>query len=106
MYQIQVSAEYIAYLEHLKDYLLNNFGKDVKNQVIKAEQAKFENLKHFPYMGKDANSLSKFLQGYWVIIDKHEYLFYQVDEDKMIISVELAFNAKEDVIKKLHKHFN
>lgn len=106
MYKIQVSAEYVAYFENLKDYLLTNFGINVKNQAIKAEKQKLENLQHFPYMGKDATELSKFLQGYWVIIDKHEHLFYRVNEQKHTISIELAFNAKENVIQKLSKPFN
>lgn len=106
MFSIELSSYAKDYFENLKVYLLSNFGEQVKHEVLTKEQEKLENLKSFPYMGMKANEFSKLLDGYYVLVEKNEYIFYHVDEEKKTIFIELVLSTKEDLIQKIKKYFS
>lgn len=57
-------------------------------------------------MGQNATKLSSLLDGYFVLTDKKEYIFYRVDEVKKTIFIELILSTKEDITQKIKKYFD
>ena len=105
MFSINLSTPAKEYYEQLKEYLLTNFGEQVKNSVLTKEKNKLENLKSFPYVGMRATKISNFLDGYYVLVDKNEYIFYRVNEKEKTISIELILSSKEDIGRKIKHYF-
>lgn len=105
MFSLELSTPAKEYFENLKVYLVTNFSEETKQDVLLKEKEKLESLKSFPYMGHDATKFSSLLDGYYVLTDKKEYLFYRVDEVEKIISIELILSTKEDIIQKIKKYF-
>lgn len=101
MFSIELSTPAKEYFENLKKYLSDNFDELVTADALAKEETKLENLKLFPYMGVKATKVSKLLDGYYVLIDKHEYIFYHVNEDKKAIFIELILSTKENVVQKI-----
>ncbi|MBI0120867.1 type II toxin-antitoxin system RelE/ParE family toxin [Lactobacillus sp. M0398] len=106
MFSLKLSSPSKEYFENLKTYLLAKFGEKVKKEVLAREEEKLENLKSFPYLGIKAAKFSELLNGYYVLIDKYEYIFYRVDEKEKIIYIELILSTKEDLIKKIQNYFH
>lgn len=106
MFSLELSAQSKEYIENLKTYLLDNFGEKAKKEALKKEQEKLENLQKFPYMGINAIKFSKLLDGYYVLIDKNEYIFYRVIKNEKIVSIELILSTKKDIIQKIQKYFS
>lgn len=106
MFLLELSGPSKEYFENLKRYLLVTFGEKVTKEVLSKEEKKLENLQSFPYMGIKATKLSKILNGYYVLIDKNEYIFYRINENKKVIYVELILSTKEDIIKRIQKNFH
>ncbi|WP_338212271.1 type II toxin-antitoxin system RelE/ParE family toxin [Lactobacillus juensis] len=105
MFSLKLSSPSKEYFENLKTYLLAKFGEKVK-KVLAREEEKPENLKSFPYLGIKAAKFSELLNGYYVLIDKYEYIFYRVDKKEKIIYIELILSTKEDLIKKIQNYFH
>lgn len=105
MFSLELSTPAKEYFENLKVYLVTNFSEETKQDVLLKEKEKLESLKSFPYRGHDATKFSSLLDGYYVLTDKKEYLFYRVDEVEKIISIELILSTKEDIIQKIKKYF-
>ena len=106
MFSLKLSSPSKEYFENLKTYLLAKFGEKVKKEVLAREEEKLENLKSFPYLGIKATKFSELLNGYYVLIDKYEYIFYRVDEKEKIIYIELILSTKEDLIQKIQNYFH
>lgn len=106
MYSLELSAPAKQYYEDLKTQRLDKLGEKVKKEVLHKEEKKFENLKLFPYMGITASKISDLLEDYYILIDKYEYIIYQVNEVDKIISVEYVMSTKEDIVQKIKKYFN
>ena len=70
------------------------------------EEEKLDNLKSFLYLGIKVAKFSELLNGYYVLIDKYEYIFYRVDEKEKIIYIGLILSTKEDLIKKIQNYFH
>lgn len=98
MFSLELSTPAKEYFENLKQYLLINFGETVQRESLTKEEQKLENLKSFPYIGIKASKFSELLDGYYVLLDKNEYIFYQVDEKEKTIYIELVLSTKEDLI--------
>lgn len=105
MFSLELSTPAKEYFENLKTYLVTNFGEKTKKEVLHKEEEKLENLKSFPYTGIKATKFSVLLDGYYVLIDKNEYIFYRVNEVEKTIFVELILSTKEDLIQKIQKYF-
>ncbi|KRN92173.1 RelE ParE family plasmid stabilization system protein [Lactobacillus amylovorus DSM 16698] len=105
MLSLELSTPAKEYLEDLKFYLVINFGEKTKQDVLLKEEEKLENLKAFPYLGQKAGKFSTLLDGYYVLTDKNEYIFYRVNEVKKTIFIELILSTKEDIIQKIQKYF-
>lgn len=98
MFSLELSTPAKEYFENLKQYLLINFGETVQRESLTKEEQKLENLKSFPYIGIKASKFSE-------LLDKNEYIFYQVDEKEKTIYIELVLSTKEDLIQKIRKYF-
>lgn len=101
MYSIELSEDAIDYYDNLKSYLTNTFDNKTKDKAMKVELEKLENLKSFPFIGMPAERISDLLKGYYVLIDKHSYIFYRVLENRETISVELILSTQEDITKRI-----
>ena len=106
MFSLKLSSPSKEYFENLKTYLLAKFGEKVKKEVLAREEEKLDNLESFPYLGIKAAKFSELLNGYYVLIDKYEYIFYRVDEKEKIIYIELILSTKEDLIQKIQNYFH
>lgn len=105
MFSLELSTPAKEYFEDLKNYLINNFNEKKRKAVLDEEDKKLKNLKSFPELGIDAVKYSPLLAGYRALVDKKEYIFYRVNKDEKIISVELIVSTKEDLGRKIQKYF-
>lgn len=104
MYSLELSTPARKYFENLRLYLITKFGEKTVKKVLHKEEDKLETLKMYPYMGIKATKFSVLLDGYSVLTDKKEYIFYRVNKVKNSIFVELMVSTKEDLGQKIKKN--
>ena len=99
MRRIEYSRIAAQKLKALKDRLTVEFGKDVSQKTMEQIIQAVRGLEVFPEKGKMLSALYDIECDYRFLYVKHNYLFYRIEENRIII-VEI-FDGREDFILKL-----
>ena len=99
MRKIEYSRIAARKLKALRAHLTAEFGSDVSEKSMKLIAQAVRGLETFPEKGKAVSALFDIESDYRLLYIKHNYLFYRIEENRIII-VEV-FDEREDFIYKL-----
>ena len=99
MKKIEYSQIVRKKLQTLKAYLSDEFGVAFSQKSIKQITTSVRDLTNFPEKGAAVSAMYDIDCDYRYIYVSHNYLFYRIEEDKIIV-VEM-FDEREDFMYKL-----
>lgn len=99
MKQIEYSQVVRKKLHALKTYLTDEFGAAISQKSIKQITTSVRNLRKFPEKDIAVSAMYDIDCDYRYIYVSHNYLFYRIEEDKIIV-VEM-FDERENFMYKL-----
>ena len=86
-------------MKSLKVYLTEQFGAETADKSLKLIFETAKSLADFPLKGVSLSALFDIDTDFRTLYVKHNYLFYYIDENKIIISE--MFDEREDFMFKL-----
>ena len=99
MKKIEYSQIVRKKIQTLKAYLSDEFGAAFSQKSIKQITTSVRNLTNFPEKGAGVSAMYDIDCDYRYIYVSHNYLFYRIEEDKIIV-VEM-FDERENFMYKL-----
>lgn len=99
MKKVELSQIVRRKLQLLRAHLTTEFGSKISNETIKKITSTARSLGKFSEQGISVSAMYGIDCDYRYIYVKHNYLFYRIEKDKIIV-VEM-FDAREDFMYKL-----
>ena len=94
MKKVEYSQNVRRKLRNLRHQLTENYGEEASKRIIRQITDAVRDLENFENKGIQVSALYEVVCDYRYIYAQHNYLFYRVETDRVII-VEM-FNEKED----------
>lgn len=98
-YEVEFSQIVRQKMKILKMYLNEQFGAETAQKILKQIMESARNLAVYPQQGIRISSLFDVDTDFRCLYVKHNYLFYYIDDNKVIVSE--MFDEREDFMFKL-----
>lgn len=99
MKKLKYSPDAREKLKQIKRYIVQNFGIDTANKVVKEMTKAFRDLQQYENKGVSVDSVLGIPCDYRMLYVRHNYVFYQIEAD--VIKIVDIYNEKEDFMWKL-----
>lgn len=99
IYEVEFSQIVRQKMKILKMYLNEQFGAETAQKILKQIMESARNLAVYPQQGIRISSLFDVDTDFRCLYVKHNYLFYYIDDNKVIVSE--MFDEREDFMFKL-----
>jgi len=99
MSKIEFSPMALDDLQHLREYLIDNWGDPVAIKILKRMISDIRKLEEYPFLGVDLGKLIDVPTDYRYLLTEENYVFYHLELDK--IRVVRVLNEQQDFITQL-----
>lgn len=86
-------------LQHLREYLIDNYGDAVAIKILKKMISDIRKLEEYPLLGVDLGKLIDVPTDYRYLLTEKNYVFYHLELDK--IRVVRVLNEQQDYMTQL-----
>lgn len=106
-YNVLITRDALRDLENLKTYLVSAFGNQVADKAIEKIESDISNLSTFPSVGLSITTINPDLdKSYYILISKHNVLFYRIYRSENLIRVLKVYSTKQDFTRRIVSYFN
>lgn len=86
-------------LQHIRDYLIENWGDSVAKRILKKITSDIRRLERYPLSGVDLGKIIEVPTDYRYLYTEKNYVFYHLEVDK--VRVVRVLNEQQDYMQQL-----
>ena len=99
MPKIQYSKAASKDLQHIQEYISENWGEDTAKKIVKSIISDIKDLEQHPGLGVSLGKMIDFPTNYRYLFLEKNYIFYQLEAD--VIHIIRIANERQDFIRLL-----
>jgi len=99
MLKIEYSPQALEDLQHLRAYILTNWGENVLKKVLRKITSDIRRLEIYPLSGVSLGKIIDISTDYFYLFSEKNYVFYRIEFDRVLIVRVLS--EKQDYLHQL-----
>lgn len=99
MPELEYSPIALQDLQHIRDYIIVNWGETVAKRILKKMTENIRRLEEYPLLGVDLGKIINVPTDYRYLYTERSYVFYHLEVDK--IRVVRVLNEQQDYMSQL-----
>lgn len=99
MPKVEYSPKALEDLQHINNYISDNWGEDVAKKIMKKITSDIRRLEDYPVLGTDLGKIIDVPTEYRYIFSEKNYVFYRLEFDK--IRIVRVLNEQQDYMQQL-----
>jgi toxin ParE1/3/4 len=96
---VEYSPVSLEDLQHIRDYILSNWGENATKKVLKKITSDIRRLEHYPTSGVDLGKIIDVPTKYRYLFSERNYIFYYLELDK--VRIVRVLNERQEYMKQL-----
>lgn len=86
-------------MQHLRDYILTNWGENIAKKILKKMISDIRKLEEYPLLGVDLGKIIDVPTDYRYLVTEKNYVFYHLEVEK--VRVVRVLNEQQDYMMQL-----
>lgn len=99
MVKLEYSPKALEDLQHIRDYIIANWGESIAKRILQKITADIRRLELYPLSGVDLGKIIEVPTDYRYLYTEKNYIFYHLEVDK--VRVVRVLNEQQDYIQQL-----
>jgi len=99
MTKLEYSPMALEDLQHIRDYIITNWGENVAKRILKKITLNIRRLEEYPLLGVDFGKIIDVSTDYRYLFTEKNYVFYHLEFDK--VKVVRVLNEQQDYMMQL-----
>lgn len=83
MPKLEYSPMALEDLQHIRDYIIVNWGENVARKILKKLTSDIRKLEEYPLLGVDLGKIIEIPTDYRYLFSEKNYVFYHLEFDKV-----------------------
>lgn len=94
MLKLEYSPMALDDLQHLRDYIISNWGENAAKKILKKMTLDIRRLEEYPLLGVDLGKIIDAPTDYRYLFTEKNYVFYHLEVDK--VRIVRVLNEQQD----------
>jgi len=99
MPKLEYSPMALEDLQHIRDYIITNWGENISKRILKKITSEIRRLESYPLSGVDLGKIIEVPTDYRYLYTEKNYVFYHLEVDK--VRVVRVLNEQQDYMQQL-----